>query len=245
MENDFLTFSNFELLLFGAIALILFLALLLLKRFIPFLIHSETKKTLLKQYMAIIEVSIWSLFLIVAIQQFSNSNKLYSWGLFLLLLLSSFWVLWFSIKDFIAGALFKMNRDFKENDSIQVDNFEGKIIEMGNRLLKIESDSGEIIYIPYSKLSQQTIIKIHPGEMVLSHTFTITSKKNEKAEVKMDKIRFEILSLPWASITRPPKIDIIHEDEQNFIIEVKLYSLEKLYFFKMEQEIRKKFELSN
>ncbi len=245
MENEFLTFSNFELLLFGALALLLFVVLLVLKRFLPFLIHSETKKNLLKQYWAIIEISIWSLFLIIAIQQFSNSNKLYSWGLFLLLMLSSFWVLWFSIKDFIAGALFKMNRDFKEHDSIQVDNMEGKIIEMGNRLLKIETDSGEVIYIPYGKLSQQTIIKIHPGEMILSHTFTISSKKNEKAEVKLDKIRFEILSLPWSSITRPPKLDIIHEDEQHFIIEVKLYSLEKLYFFKMEQEIRKKFELNN
>ncbi|MCD6090470.1 MAG: mechanosensitive ion channel [Bacteroidales bacterium] len=242
MENDFLTFSNFELLLFVGMALLLFVLLLLLKRFIPFLLKSETKKSLLKQYMAVIEVGVWSLFIIVAIQQFSNSNKLYSWGLFLLLMLSSFWVLWFSIKDFIAGALFKMNQDFKENDIIQVDNFEGKIIELRGRLLKIESDSGEVIYIPFSQLSQKTIIKIHPGEMVLSHSFTITVKKNEKLEVKQDKIRFEILSLPWASIRRPPKVEIIHEDEINFIFEVKLYSLEKQYFFKMEQEIRKKFE---
>lgn len=242
MENEFITFSNFELLFFGGMALLLFVSLLILKRFIPFLIKSESKKSFLKQYMGIIEIGIWSLFIIITIQQFSDSNKLYSWGLFVILALSGFWILWFSIKDFIAGALFKMHKDFREKDIIQVDNFEGKIIEMSNRLLKIESDSGEVIYIPYSKLNQQTIIKVHPGEMVLSHAFTLSTIKNEKAEQLIDKIRFEVLSLPWASIKRPPKVEIIHEDDNSFIFEVKLYSLEKQYFFKMEQEIRKKFE---
>lgn len=244
MENEFITFSNFELLVFGGMAILLFVALLILKRFLPFLIKSETKKSLLKQYMGIIEIGIWSLFIVITIQQFSDSNKLYSWGLFIILALSGFWVLWFSIKDFIAGALFKMHKDFREKDIIQVDNFEGKIIEMSNRLLKIESDSGEVIYIPYSKLNQQTIIKVHPGEMVLSHAFTLSTIKKEKPELLIDKIRFEVLSLPWASIKRPPKVEIIHEDKENIIFEVKLFSLEKQYFFKMEQEIRKKFESS-
>ena len=238
MENEFLTFSNFELLFFGSMALLLFVSLLILKRFIPFLIKSETKKSILKQYMAIIEIAIWSLFTIITIQQLSDSNKLYSWALFLILKISGFWILWFSIKDFIAGALFKMHKDFREKDIIQVDNFEGKIIEMGNRLLKIESDSGEVIYIPYSKLNQQTIIKVHPGEMVLSHAFTLSTSKSEKS----GENPLEVLSLPWASIKRPPKVEIIHEDDNSFIFEIKLYSLEKQYFFKMEQEIRKKFE---
>ena len=136
-----------------------------------------------------------------------------------------------------------MHKDFREKDIIQVDNFEGKIIDMSNRLLKIESDSGEVIYIPYSKLNQQTIIKVHPGEMVLSHAFTLNTSKTDKAELLMDKIRFEVLSLPWASVKRPPKVEIIHEDEESIIFEVKIYSLEKQYFFKMEQEIRKKFEI--
>lgn len=242
MENEFLTFSNYELLFFGGIALILFTILYILKRFLPFIIKGHTKKAFLKQYMSIIEIAVWALFIIITIQQLSDSNKLYSYALFLILMLSSFWVLWFSIKDFIAGALFKMNKDFKEKDIVQIDNFEGKIIELSNRLLKLESDSGEIIYLPYSKLNQQIIIKVHPGEMVLSHTFTISTLKNESINEQIDKIRFEVLSLPWASIKRPPKVEIIHEDEQNYIFEVKLYSLEKQYFFKMEQEIRKKFE---
>ncbi len=242
MENQFLTFSNFELLFFGSIAVLLFVALLVFKRFVPFLIKSQIKKGLLKQYMPIIEVIVWLLFIIFTIQQFFDSNQLYAWGLFLILMLGGFWVLWFSIKDFIAGALFKMNKDFKENDIIQIENFEGKIIEMSNRFLKIESDSGEVIYIPYGRLNQQIIIKVHPGEMILSHAFTLSTNKNEKTNQKIDKIRFEVLSLPWASIKRPPKIEIIHEDDKNLIFEIKLYSLEKQYFFKMEQEIRKKFE---
>jgi len=243
MENKFLIFSNLELVLFGSTAVFLFFLFLLTKRFLPFLIKSQNKKDIIKQYIAMFEVGFWFLFIIIAIQQFSDSNQLYAWALFVLLTLSGFWILWLLIKDFIAGAVFKTNNNFKEKDIIQVDNFEGKIIEMGSRILKIESDSGKVIYIPYSRLSQQTIIKVHPAEMVLSHNFTMRITKTGNANEQKDKIRFEILSLPWASFKRPPKVEIVHEDKDSYISEIKLYSLEKQYFFKMEQELRKMFEL--
>jgi small-conductance mechanosensitive channel len=244
MENKVLTFSNIELILFGSLALLLFVFMILLKRFLPFIIKSQAKKTFLKHYLTIFEVSIWLLFIIISIQQFSNSNHLYAWGLFILLMLSSMWLLWFWVKDFVAGALFKMNKDFRENDIIQVDNFEGTIIEMSQRKLKIESDSGEIIYIPYTQLQKMAIIKVHPGEMVLSHAFTIRTAKSDSQDLLQEKIRFEALSLPWSSIKRPPQIEIIHEDKESCVFEVNVYSLEKQYFFKIEQEIRKKFEIS-
>ncbi len=242
MEKEFLTFSNFELLFFGAMAMLLFLLLLILKHFLPFLIKRQTLKSAFKQYMGIFEVGVWAIFIIITIQQLSNSNHLYAWGLFLLLMATVFWFFWLLIKDFIAGAIFKTNNDFKEKDIIQVDNFEGKIIEMGSRIIQIESDAGKVIYIPYSKLSQKTIIKVHPGEMLLSHSFSIRTKNTGNTLQQKDKIRFEILSLPWASIKRPPKVEIIHEDSDSYIFDIKLYSLEKQYFFKLEQEIRKQFE---
>lgn len=243
MKTDFLNFSNFELIFFGSMAVLLFLLLLFIKRFFPFLIKNQTHKTLFKQYLPITEVIVWLIFILIAIRQFSDSSPIFALGLFLLLMLGASWVIWFWIKDFIAGALFKLNRDFFEKDTIQIDNFEGKILEMGNRLLKLETDSGEIIYFPYSKLNQQTIIKVHPGEMILNHAFTIRTAHREKAELLIEKIRFEVLSLPWSSIKRPPKIELIHEDDESYLFEVKIYSLEKLYFFKMEQEIRAKFEI--
>ncbi len=245
MENKVLTFSNIELILFGSLALLLFVFMIVFKRILPFLIKSQIKKNLLKQYISIFEVSIWLVFIIFSIQQFSNSNHLYAWGLFILLMLSSLWLLWFWVKDYVAGALFKMNKDFREHDIIQVDNFEGSIIEMSPRKLKIESDSGEIIYIPYTQLQKMAIIKVHPGEMVLSHAFTLRTAKSESLEILQDKIRFEVLSLPWSSIKRPPRIEIIHEDKESLVFEVKVYSLEKQYFFRMEQEIRKKFEVKD
>ncbi|MBN2237735.1 MAG: mechanosensitive ion channel [Bacteroidales bacterium] len=244
MNTAITNFSNFELLIFGSIAGVLFVVLFVLKKLLPFLIKRQSIQSLLKQYMPLIELFIWVLFILITIQQFSDSNHYYSIGLFVLLMLGGVWVLWFSVRDFIAGALFKANNDFKENDIIQIANFEGKIMELGSRMLKIESDHGEVIFMPYSKVSEHTIIKVHPGEMVLSHSFTIRTNKEEKIEFQLEKIKFDVLSLPWSSIKKSPKIEIIHEDEDGYIFEVKLYSLEKQYFFKMEQAIRKKFEMN-
>jgi len=116
---------------------------------------------------------------------------------------------------------------------------------MGNHRLELESENGEIIYIPYSQLSDAVIVKLHPGEMILSHSFTMSTTNNKSSAEKIEEINFAILSLPYASLKKAPQIKLIHEDRSNMVFELVVYTLEKEYFFKIEQEIRKKFEPSD
>lgn len=237
-----LRFSSIEIIGFATIAFVIFLVLKGLAKGLPFVIKKSDRKRRFTKYFSLVEVFVWILYTIFVIQQLSDSNQLYSLGLFFLLMIASFWMLWFYIKNYISGGIFKLNGKFDINDSVQIDNYQGKIIGMGNHRLELESENGEIIYIPYSKLSDAVIVKIHPGEMVLSHSFTLSTSPDKSVIARIDEIRFAILSLPYASLKKSPQIKLIHEDKEHYVFELVVYTLEKEYFFKIEQEIRKKFE---
>jgi len=245
MEAIDLKFSSFEIIGFAAIALLLFLLLKALAKGLPYIIKKSDRKKLFSRYFSLFEVFVWILYTIFVIQQLSDSNQLYSLGLFILLMVAGFWMLWFYIKNYISGGVFKLSAKFDINDTVQIDEYQGKIVDMGNHRLELESESGEIIYIPYSKLSDTVIVKIHPGEMVLSHSFSMSTSSDKPVSEKIEDIRFAILSLPYASLKKSPQIKLLHEDKDHYVFELVVYTLEKEYFYKIEQDIRKKFESDN
>jgi len=244
MELIDLKFSSFEIIGFGLIAFVIFLAFKAMSKGIPFILKEYDKKKAFIRYFTLLEILVWVIYTIFVIQQLSDSNHIYSFGLFILLMIAGFWLLWFYLKNYISGGVFKLNGKFDINDTVQINEYQGRIIGLGNHRLELETDKGEMIYIPYSQLADAVIIKLHPGEMILSHSFTIKTINDKKVTEKIDEMRFEILSLPWSSLKKEPLIKLIHEDNKNLIFELVVYTLEKEYFFSMEQEMKKKFDLS-
>jgi small-conductance mechanosensitive channel len=242
METIDLQFSNFEIIGFAAIAVVIFLLLKGLFLGFPFIIKNWEKQKSFQKYYGVFEIVVWVLYVIFVIQQFSDSNQLYSIGLFLLLMLAGFWILWYYFKDYVGGGLFRFNSKFDINDSIQVNNYQGKIIKIGKFRLEIESESGEIIYIPYSQLSNAVIVKLHPGEMILSYSFTLSTDKAQLLEEKIQKLKYHILSMPYTSLKKSPQIKLIHEDKKHFVFEIVVFTLEKEFFIKIESQIRREFE---
>ncbi|NPD84042.1 mechanosensitive ion channel [Lentimicrobium sp. L6] len=244
METWDLKFSNIEIIGLALIAFILFIILKVIAKAFPYLIKQPERKKAFLRYFTISEILFWILYTIFVIRELSDSNQIYSFGLFILLMVAGFWLLWYYMKNYISGGVFKLNSNFEINDSVQINEYQGKIVGLGKHSLELESDNGEMIYIPYTKLADAIIIKLHPGEMVLSHSFTLSTANDKKSVDKEEEIRFEILSLPYSSLKKSPVINLIHEDAEHFVFELVVYTLEKDYFFKMEQEIRKKFDVS-
>ena len=194
MEAFDLQFSSFEIIGFAAFAFVLFLVLKAAAKGLPFIIKKQEYKKTFAKYFTLAEVFIWILYTIFVIQQLSDSNQLYSFGLFILLMVAGFWMLWYYIKNYISGGVFKLNAKFELNDTVQINEFQGKIVGLGNHRLELESENGEIIYIPYSQLSDTVIVKLHPGEMVLSHAFTMSTLADMPSKEKIEEIRFFIKS---------------------------------------------------
>ena len=245
METFDIKYSYFEIIGFALIALLIFFILRLLEKALPFILKQPDKKKAFSRYFTIAQILVWIIYFIFVIQQLSDSNHLYSFGLFIMLMLAIFWLLWNYLKEYISGGVFKMNHSFEINDTVQINEFQGKIVGLGNQSLELESENGEIIYIPYTHLSKSVIVKLHPGEMILSHSFTISVENNGKPLEKQEELKYEILSLPWASLKKSPLIKLIHEDQKHLVFELVVFTLEKEFFYKIEESVRKKYEFND
>ncbi|MCD4737003.1 MAG: mechanosensitive ion channel [Bacteroidales bacterium] len=245
MNFSVLEFSQPDVYLFIFLAIIIFGFFRLMKRIIPLIPVKLSSRKLLVRLMPLVEMFIWLIFFIWSIQFFWNNNQLYAIELSIILAVFIVWISWFSLRDFIAGAMFKANREFSENEHIVIEDNEGKIIGMKSRYLILETEEGENIYIPYSRIIGKKIVKSYPAESLMGHSFTIEIKTYGHADEQIFKssIKSFILSLPWASITKDPQINPSGiTDSGNPIYNITVYTPVKEYFSKIENEVRNRFE---
>jgi small-conductance mechanosensitive channel len=148
---------------------------------------------------------------------------------------------WIGLRDFIAGAIFKTNRNLNLNDTIKIDKYNGKVIKFTSNKLVMETESGEIIYIPYASLFGKTIIKSHPAETILNYTFRFEIPQDADIQQTTERINTDIINLPWSSLKKEPQIKPIGETEFGFMLEVTVFSMERDYFPEIERIVKRRF----
>ncbi len=235
-------FSNIAVYKFIFIGLILFFVFRLLKFFIPFFFKRKENRKIFYKYLPLIELLAWILYLTWAIQFFTKNNQLFAIGLFVILTVTAIWSSWFILKDYISGIVFKTSGKFSLYETIKINDFSGEIISFKPRTLELETENGKSLFIPYSKLLKEIITKADKAEMISSHSFTVNVKKKDTLNSLTERIRKEILFLPWSSIKKEPQIKPISEDNLHYVFRVTVYSLEKKYFYQIESRVKEQFE---
>ncbi len=223
------------------IGLILWFVLRIIKKLMSNILKQTSHKSRFLRYYPILEIIIGVVFLTYAIDYLSESNPLVAVGLFLIALVIALWMSWYYIKSYFLGMVFKLNGKFKINDSIRFKTYQGKIVEMNTRRMIIEDDKGELIFIPYDELSRDIIIKNHPAENILSYHFLLRTPLTKSADDRIKDIRASLLSLPWVSIKKHPNISLIEEANDYQVFDITFYSLEKAYFYRIENAIKQTY----
>jgi len=237
-------FSRFAVYLFLFLAIVLFLFFRIIGRVVPLLPIRKEIKRAFTMFLPTLEILAWGFFFIWTIQYFWKNNQMYSVGLFLILILLLLWVAWYALKDFIAGAVFRANNSFKVQDTIQIEQYTGKIIEFQSRNIVVETDSGETIHFPYSKLLGKVIIKSIPAEMIRNKTISLIISRDKSLIDTISNIRNDILNLPWSSIKKEPQIKPIAENNDSFQLEIVIFALETEYFYKIESYLKENYSIN-
>jgi hypothetical protein len=236
-------FSNIALYTFLLLTIGLFFIFRLVNWLLPLLIFKKGKRKLAWRYMAIVELFVWTGFLIWSVNFLAHNNQLYAIGLFIILFIFTIWAAWIGLHDFIAGAIFKTNRNLNLNDTVEIGEYHGKIRKFTSNKLVLETESGEIVYLPYASLYGKTIVKSHPADTILNHTFRLEIPKDAKLQQTTDKLYNNIINLPWSSLKKEPQIKPLHETESGFMLEITVFSMERDYFPEIEKTIKKHFSL--
>jgi len=243
---DTTTFSiyQFSIIVFLVVGAIIFAFFRLFKYLMQFIRLPIQQVDFFNKYLPLAELIAWILFLLWSIQYFGSRGQLISLVPLLVFIILVLYLAWYSMKDIIAGVIFKTGKTHQINDHISVSGITGKITVLGMRNLEIEDYSGQIVNIPYSKIVGNIILKSYPSQSLLSHNFQMKISADENADIfrTIENMRTSILTLPWSSQKKEPKIIIDTESEDYFTLSITIFSLDESYFKKTEKYLQEHYK---
>lgn len=225
------------------------IALFFFFRFIKFIVplvlkRKNNRKSFLK-YLPVIELFLWLMFFIWWMQFFVVKNQFFAIGMSILLIITALWISWFLLRDYISGVILRISGNISLRQTIIFEDYKGMIIKLKNRTLELETEDSKHIIVPYSIILNKVITRAEQEEKVAGHSFNIITNKDKKLADKINEIRTSIIYLPWSSIKREPNIKPIGEQPDSFNFTVTVYSLEKEYFYRIENYVKEKFEIKS
>ena len=240
MKDINFNISYYSVIWFILLGIGIFLLFRFLKKLINYWIPERKNRTLkYERLLPVLEGIIWFSWVIWGVQGVFNNKLVYSLiilGLLVVIIISLFW---FAIRDFIAGVILKLEGAFNIGERIKVKEMEGRVKELGYFGMKLENFQGEIISMPYSAVSGVTRVQSKSNDKVKNHSFQFELSRKYAPVESIEKIRESILNTPWASVTKPPHIQLINNSQEHYTFDIIVYSLHPRYFQKIETHLQK------
>lgn len=226
-EFNFLINIFTHLALPAMVILAFFMALKLLNRKFP---GRKFMKSKLERFLPIIEIVVWLIFTSWVVIYFLKNP---TWrAIFLLTLCTVLLVIisWVAMKDIFAGIILRLDSSFNLSEWIKIKDINGKIVKLGYRTFELETGTGEMVSIPYSRVSGEIRTKPSVSEKIKSHSFSINLPKNDAIDETIKKLKFTLANAPWSSLKRLPTVKFIKESQDRYQFEIIIYSMKVSYF---------------
>ena len=128
------------------------------------------------------------------------------------------------------------------NKKIRLNNKSGKINKTTLRYLEFETDEGEAIRVPYSKISGDYFSKLSPDEKYESHLITLRLTENADKKSLRESLRKRIYNSPWFLTGKEPVIEIISSTEGGYKINLNVYTINSSHADLIRQELVMSFK---
>jgi len=144
---------------------------------------------------------------------------------------------WFWGRDYVAGIILKSENYFEKNKKIRLNDKSGRIIKTTLRYLEFETDDGEAIRVPYSKISGDYFSKLSPDEKYESHLITLNVNEIADTKTLRESLRKKIYNSPWYLAAKEPVIEIISSAEGGYKINLNIYTINSSHADLIRQEL--------
>ena len=187
-------------------------------------------KSRLEKLLPIAEVIVWLIFTSWVVVYFLK-NPMWR-AIFLLTLCAALLIIisWVAMKDVFAGIILRLDGSFNLNEWIKTKDVDGKIIKLGYRTFELETGTGEMVSIPYSRVSGEIRTRPSVSEKIKSHSFAVSLSKTEAIDDMAKKLKFTLANAPWSSLKKLPTVKFIKETPERYQFEIIIYSMKVSYF---------------
>jgi small-conductance mechanosensitive channel len=221
--------------------IILFVLFSLIRYGLPYLLRNNKKVEQIRKYARLVELIVWVFFLSWFTFVFAEIKSIFSLLLFGVILGLTYLLFRFWITDIIAGIIFRYGKQIGLGDGLQIDDYRGKIVNLGIRSIEIENEDGRSIYIPYRKVTSAIFSKTESAAQTSGYTFELETPYDGDIDKVIEGIKTTILALPWSSIRKVPQVSLKGQSEKILIFNITVYSIDRSFFSKIETHVKNKF----
>ena len=200
-------------------------------------LDSKIRKALLRLY-PLFEMIIWISFALWTFYSLFHDSAVYPLlsGAIVIVLVAIFG--WYMVRDYISGVIIKTENNFEPGQYVTVGSYSGKIVKLGYRSLELETRNGEVLIIPYSKLSHQNLIKIVGKSKGAGQVITLEISSVYQTGKVHNMLEKRILEMPWILPGKDIDIKIFRKDENINIVEINFHALTREMVFKTEENLK-------
>jgi small-conductance mechanosensitive channel len=119
---------------------------------------------------------------------------------------------WFVFRDVFAGVMLKSETIFKPGQFIRTDIISGTILSLGFTSVELQTGTGELVRIPYSRLRKQNILREMEKGHGKTQTITLKVPQSHTAHNIQKILKSKLLELPWVIAGSDISISMIPEE---------------------------------
>ena len=211
-------------LIFIGTALLLFVSF----RAIRMVSHRVTMLQRFYPMLVAIELGFWIAFIFWLVNRFLQTKAYYNELVLVLVITSVVLLVWYYIKDVIAGFIFRIKHNPKVGQHLQSIEANGVIKKLAVSQLFVEGEGREVIRIPYSKLLDKSLsLDTGDSPSASEAVLQLDVARGDDPTILERKIRTALLQSPWCVPGKPIRIEFLTEPKQ--CVEISLHLLDKSY----------------
>lgn len=226
-----------KLLIFAVTGILLFVLFRLLNRLSNALVKKIAHHRAWIKIIPIIELAAWFAYAFWGAYVIFFGHVYYDIIVGAMALLIIFGLAWFVFRDFLAGVLIKIEKALDVGQHIKTPFAEGHIKKLGTLSVELINDAGELVKIPYSQLSRETLIMPPDDEDSLPHQLTLPLSGEQHPEKMRDGLYDALVAMPYI-ISPMPAVKLLRTKNNKWELQVKYHTHMRSQAVIVEQKIR-------
>ena len=119
---------------------------------------------------------------------------------------------WFALRDLVAGMFWKAGRSCQLGDVVQTQGITGRVTRLGFRVFGIETEQGDRVSIPYSRLQGEPLIVSRQQHGETRYVFEVAIPPDQPAGGVERKVWRLAMLCHGTSLARRPRVRQVADD---------------------------------
>lgn len=141
---------------------------------------------------------------------------------------------WRTFRDYLAGVVVRSEGSWKVGDRVLVGEVEGRVVGLGYRTVQLQRRDGDLVFVPYSRLSTDVLVRRHAEGDVVRHTFTVDCPRETSPSDLVPRLREAALLHHWSSPGHDPEVRVSPDG----VLEVTIHALSEARVSQVEHTVR-------